>query len=92
MSVNTQPCHCVTTHYGTEGLNTPPIWHSFPSRYADAYKNEMEHFLDIVQGKAEPIVKYHESLAVSKIATACEESARSGKMVELTWAPHELAQ
>ena len=30
--------------------------------------------------------------AVSKIADACEESARSGEAVTMTWAPEELPE
>ncbi|XP_015516052.1 inositol 2-dehydrogenase [Neodiprion lecontei] len=89
-ATNEQPIHCVETQYGLNGLTTAPIWYSFPSRYRNAYQTEMEHFLDIVHGKAQSIVDYRETLAVSKIATACEESARSGKMVEIKWGADEL--
>lgn len=38
-----------------------------------------------VAGKDELKVLGHETLAVSKIASACEQSARTGQSVELTW-------
>lgn len=87
---NEQPVHCVTTQYSQNGQRTPPIWYSFASRFKLAYYKEMEHFLDVVLGNAQPAVQAKEILAVSKIATACEESARSGKTVDIKWANGEL--
>jgi len=69
-----------------------PIWYSFASRFMTAYQCEFEHFIDIVQGKAESLVKSNEILAVSKIAMACEEAARTGNSVDLHWAPEELPE
>ncbi|KAG7212063.1 hypothetical protein KM043_012418 [Ampulex compressa] len=87
---NEQPMHCVSTQYDLRGTNGPPIWYSFPSRFLNGYRREFDHFLDVVLGKAESIVKPQETLAVSKIATACEESARTRQMIELKWADNEL--
>jgi len=58
--------------------------------FMNGYKREFEHFLDVVHGKTESEVKSKDILAVSKIATACEESARMGKVVELIWTKDEL--
>jgi myo-inositol 2-dehydrogenase/D-chiro-inositol 1-dehydrogenase len=44
----------------------------------------------VVVGKDALKVLGHETLAVSKIASACEESARSGQSVELTWKTEDL--
>lgn len=87
---NEQPLHCVTTQIGQQGQRRPPIWYSFASRFRNAYAKEMEHFLDVVLGKCQPAVHPKEILAVSKIASACEESARSGKTVDIKWADGEL--
>ncbi|PBC29648.1 oxidoreductase yrbE [Apis cerana cerana] len=89
-AVNEQPIHCVTSHNGIQGVNSPPIWYSFPSRFKNAYQAELNHFIDIVLGKDESSVLPEQTLAVSKVASACEESARTGKMVEIKWAPNEL--
>jgi hypothetical protein len=43
-----------------------------------------------VAGKDVLKVLGHETLAVSKIASACEKSARTGQSVELTWGPDDL--
>lgn len=87
---NEQPIHCVQTHHNLDGPRTAPIWYSFASRYANAYRQEFEHFLEVVHGVTEPSVKPKEILAVSKIANACEESARTGKMIVLNWEENEL--
>lgn len=89
-SDNEQPIHAVTTCYGHEGLKTAPIWYSFPSRYRLGYRREFAHFIDVVKGKAECAVRPEETLAICKIVHACEESIRTGKIVELKWADGEL--
>lgn len=91
-AVNEQPIHGVQTQYGVTGLTTAPLWHTRFSRFQLAYRLELEHFLDAVRGNVQPIVQGKEILAVSKIAAACEESARTGNMVELKWAPGELPE
>jgi len=80
----------VHRQYGLQGITTVPIWYSFASRFMNGYKREFDHFIDVVHGKAESRVKSKEILAVSKIATACEESARTGKIVDLKWTESEL--
>ncbi|XP_037040496.1 myo-inositol 2-dehydrogenase-like [Bradysia coprophila] len=90
---NEQPIHCVETQYEHNGPNAAPIWYSFASRFKNAYSQEMNHFFDIVLGKCESsIVTPKGVLAVSKIASACEESARTNKMVELQWSADELSE
>lgn len=86
---NEQP-NAVRRQYGLQGSNTAPIWYSFASRFMNGYRREFDHFIDIVLGKAKSLVKSKEILAVSKIATACEESARKGKIVSLNWTKGEL--
>ncbi|KAJ8940489.1 hypothetical protein NQ318_008527 [Aromia moschata] len=76
--------------YTHDDVKRAPIYYSFASRFQEAYKREMEHFIDVLEGKAELLVEGRDLLAVSKIATACEESARTGKMVNLKWTPEEL--
>ncbi|KAL6261254.1 uncharacterized protein LOC105424859 [Pogonomyrmex barbatus] len=87
---NEQPIHSVCRHYDLQGPTTAPIWYSFASRFLNGYRREFDHFIDVVHGKVESMVKSKEILAVSKIATACEESARTGKIVTLNWMDGEL--
>jgi len=82
--------HSVHAYNELQGITTAPIFYSFASRFMNGFLREFDHFLDVVHGKVESQVKSKEILAVSKIATACEESALVGKIVELTWTKDEL--
>lgn len=42
--------------HNEKGTTAVPIFYSFASRYQEAYKAEMEHFLNVCQGKW--LVKY----------------------------------
>jgi myo-inositol 2-dehydrogenase/D-chiro-inositol 1-dehydrogenase len=53
------------------------------------YINSMLTFI-IISGKAKPAIMGHETLAVSKIASACEESARTQQFVQLKWEPDDI--
>lgn len=48
-----------------------------------ANPNRMVHFIDVLQGKAEPFVKVEESLAVQRILDALYASSESGREVRL---------
>ena len=48
---NEQPNRAVHTSY--TGRHTAPMLQSFMSRFAEAYKAELEHFIDVVQGLVE---------------------------------------
>ncbi|XP_033216590.1 inositol 2-dehydrogenase-like [Belonocnema kinseyi] len=87
---NEQPIHSVTRQNGLEGPQKTPIWYSFPSRFKLAYVTEFELFLDVVMGKKELPIKANDFIAINKIATACEESARTGKIITLNWKKEEL--
>lgn len=68
-----------------QGSTVSPICFSFASRFYDAYKNEALHFVDLFKGKAEPSVTAESTLAVNKIASACEKAARNGTTVAINW-------
>ena len=67
------------------GLNTDVIDFSFPQRFANAYKEELRHFVDIVTKGTKPSVTKEEVLVVSLIASACEASHRSGKHIGIDY-------
>ncbi|XP_076640133.1 inositol 2-dehydrogenase [Colletes latitarsis] len=87
---NERPLSGVTLQSGLQGPSQAPIWYSFASRFMHGYRRELEHFINIVHGKDEMAVLPKETLAVSKIASACVESVRTGKMIEIKWANNEL--
>ena len=45
---NEQPNRAVLTSY--TGRHTAPMLQTFMSRFAEAYRVELEHFIDVVQG------------------------------------------
>ena len=55
----------------------------FLDRYAAAYRREMDHFADILAGKASPAVGYADGVAALALAEAASESLKSGRPVKL---------
>jgi len=72
------------------GSLATPIIQTTPSRYPDAYKAELNHFLDVVQGYDKPIVTGQMTAGVQKICDACRESWQTGKKVILSWEDSEM--
>lgn len=71
--------------YTSGNVREPPIWYSFASRYDEAYKKELEHFLDVIDGKEKLSILSTETLSVCQVASSCEESVRTGKPVEMVY-------
>ena len=65
------------------GARGAPLHPGFTSRYADAYRNEMDHFADILSGDVQPETAYAASLQSLELAEAAAESAKSGAPVRL---------
>ena len=65
------------------GAAAAPIRPNFLSRYAASYAREMDHFADVVAGRARPSVGYAEGLAALAWAEACALSARTNAVVKL---------
>jgi myo-inositol 2-dehydrogenase/D-chiro-inositol 1-dehydrogenase len=55
----------------------------FLDRYAQAYRAEMAHFADILDGKAQPEIGYADGVAALALAEAAAESVKTGKPVGL---------
>jgi myo-inositol 2-dehydrogenase/D-chiro-inositol 1-dehydrogenase len=65
------------------GALASPIRPNFLSRYMPSYAREMDHFADVLAGRAKPQVGYAEGLAALAWAEACAESARTNKVVKV---------
>jgi len=65
------------------GARGAPLHPGFMSRYADAYRNEMDHFADILSGEAQPETAYAASIASLALAEAAALSAKTGAPVRL---------
>ena len=63
---------------------TSPIQYSFPQRYKEAYRREMDAFLAMVQDPTLPHpVPKEDVLLSSRVADACERSLKEEKVVSL---------
>ena len=60
-----------------------PLHPGFMSRYAEAYRAEMDHFADVLDGKAEPETGYGASLRALALAEAAARSVADGAPVRL---------
>ncbi|XP_042855381.1 inositol 2-dehydrogenase-like [Penaeus japonicus] len=67
------------------GDTEPPILHSFPSRYYEGYVRELDHFCDVVQGLDDNMLSGENTLRVSIIASALEESVKTGQAVKVIY-------
>ena len=56
----------------------------FLERYEEAYRNEMAHFLDCLEGKATPLVGMEEGRVALALGLAARESMESGLPVKIT--------
>jgi len=65
------------------GALASPIRPNFLSRYMPSYAREMDHFADVVAGRATSSVGYAEGLAALAWAEACAESVRTNAVVKL---------
>ncbi|PIK55789.1 hypothetical protein BSL78_07277 [Apostichopus japonicus] len=57
----------------------------FTDRYKDAYRNEMDHFIDVIAGQRDSIVTGKQTEAVIKIAEACLQSVETGQAVKMDY-------
>ena len=66
------------------GVTSSTYLHSFPERYKQAYDGELNHFIDVILDPSIPLsVTKEQTLLSSRIAEACEISAKEGRMVEI---------
>ncbi len=66
--------------WGEGGAAADRFQNFFLDRYAEAYRREMDHFADILDG-ARPSVGYADGVAALALAEAAAESVRSGTVV-----------
>ncbi len=60
-----------------------PVMDFFIVRYADAYRAEIDHFLDCIEGGGPPLAGFAEGRAALLLADAAVDSAESGRVVRL---------
>ena len=70
---------------GAGGFTTAPNKHFFLERYADAYRAEMESFVNAVANKTRPNPSIADGVAAQKLADAAAKSHETGQPVSLVW-------
>jgi len=68
--------------WSENGPRGDPLQNFFLDRYAGAYRAEMAHFADILDG-AEPLIGYHDGIAALAIAEAAMESHLGSGVVRI---------
>ncbi|KAF2347871.1 Oxidoreductase N-terminal, partial [Trinorchestia longiramus] len=71
--------------YTGGGSSSDSILFSFPSRYAEAYLRETEHFLDVLDGTSEVLVTEDNVVKVTNIVAAIEESVKTKAFVTVQY-------
>lgn len=64
-----------------DGVTADKPLHFFLERYADAYRAELRHFLEVCAGKVAPLVGIEDGRRALQLAEAANESARSRQAV-----------
>jgi len=65
------------------GMASAALQNFFLDRYAEAYRRELSHFVDLLAGKSRPAVGYDDAVAALVIAEAAGASVRSGLPVRV---------
>jgi myo-inositol 2-dehydrogenase/D-chiro-inositol 1-dehydrogenase len=69
--------------WGEAGSTGDRLQNFFLDRYAVAYAREAEHFADIIEGNAAPLIGYRDGVAALALAEAAAQSAATGELVTL---------
>lgn len=70
---------------GADGGRDDPFFYSFAERYAEAYRTELDHFADVLDGSARPATGPRDSLRALRLADAAERSMKEGMPVALEY-------
>ena len=68
---------------GAQGYQTSPLQDFFMSRYAAAYANEIEAFVDAVSNSTEPPTTGQDGLSALALAEAAQRSATENRLVRM---------
>lgn len=72
------------TSWTGDAISHEPPLHFFLERYEAAYRNELSHFLDCLEGKATPLVGMAEGRVALVLGLAAKQSLASGLPVKIS--------
>lgn len=79
------------SNWAERGASESAFPYGFADRYAEAYRRELDHFADLIEGKAAPMTGFVASLAAIRLADAAADSVATGAPVRLHEAEFEHA-
>mmetsp|Transcript_24570 Transcript_24570/g.76564 ORF Transcript_24570/g.76564 Transcript_24570/m.76564 type:complete len:99 (-) Transcript_24570:264-560(-) len=82
MVLNNPSTSAVVFQADRAGAKGGVVDESFPQRYAQAYANQMDHFLDVCMFGAKEKVSFKHSLLVNLLADAGLESKKTGAFID----------
>lgn len=71
--------------WGEAGVQGDPLQNFFLDRYAEAYRAEMAHFVELLDGKSRPKIGYADGIWALSIAEAAMQSHREAKVVRVEY-------
>jgi myo-inositol 2-dehydrogenase/D-chiro-inositol 1-dehydrogenase len=77
------PRPTTVTRYTREAVLTDKPFNFFLDRYPEAYRAELEHFLEVATGRVEPLVTGRDGRAALVLADAALQSLKLGKPVPI---------
>jgi myo-inositol 2-dehydrogenase / D-chiro-inositol 1-dehydrogenase len=77
------PTPTTVTRYTREAVLSDKPYHFFLDRYPEAYRAELEHFLEVATGRAQPLVTGSDGRAALVLADAALQSLKLGKPVSI---------
>lgn len=77
------PTPTTVTRYSRDTVTSDKPYHFFLDRYPAAYCAELEHFLDIIEKRAEPLVTGRDGREALVLADAALQSLKQGRPVAL---------
>lgn len=83
MAMAGNPAPTTVACWTEEGEASDALYPGFMSRYAGAYAAEMDHFADMLEGKATSAAGFEASVASLKLAEAAAQSVATGAPVKL---------
>jgi myo-inositol 2-dehydrogenase/D-chiro-inositol 1-dehydrogenase len=78
------PAQSAVTRWDGGGVMGDRFFGQFQTRYADAYRLEMDHFADLLAGDTGPATSLDSAIAALRLADAAEESVKTGAPVNLS--------
>ena len=69
--------------WGEEGARSDALQNFFLDRYAEAYRAEMAHLVDVLESRVKPLIGYGDGIQALRIAEAAMQSHQSARMVRI---------